>query len=383
MWQGKIPAVLTIFLLPLVFTLVFGFVYYQNTVDSIPLVICDAEQSAVSRTIVQAYGDSDKFKVTAQVASLEAMTEELADGKAVAGLYIPQNFSSAVKQGHSINLMLVVNSANNMFGNAALTAAAEINKTLATGIAAKLLEAKNLLPAEALNTVYPVRLGIRILNNPVTGYSSFMLAGLTMNGLQIAIMLVLCPLIAREFKEHNYENSISSIVLMLVKMLLIVFLSVLSFGLSLLFLHYVFAVPVKGGIAIFGIITTFSVAVAGIMTVFASLSFDEVMSVEMPLLYIMPGLLYSGLSWPDFYMNDLAMAIAKIFPLWHAGDVVRDLLLAGDSPELIHQVWQLSVMGVVSFILGTGIFAGRRQYGGAKIRTILREIIGSRKGEKL
>ena len=43
-------------------------------------------------------------------------------------------------------------------------------------------------------------------------------------------------------------------------------------------------------------ITAFCLAVAGIMVLFAVLSPDAVMSIEMPLLYIMPGLLYSGLS---------------------------------------------------------------------------------------
>lgn len=381
LWQGRLPAALIILLLPLAFTLVFGFVYYQNTVNSIPLVVCDEDQSVISRTIIQAYNDSDKFEIVAQTASLDVLTEELAGEKAVAGLYIPKDLSYAMKQGRSVNLMLAINSANNMFGNAALTAAAEINKTLSTGIAVKLLEAKNLLPAEALNTVYPVRLGIRILNNPTTGYSSFMLAGLTMNGLQIAIMLVLCPLIAREYQEHNDETGISSAVIILVKMLWTVFLAVLSFGLSLFFLHVVFAVPAKGGIAIFSIVAAFSLAVAGIMTVFASLSSDEVMSIETPLLYIMPGLLYSGLSWPDFYMNDWAMAIAKIFPLWHAGDTVRDLLLAGYAPDLVRQVWQLSAMGAISYGLGAGIFAWRRRYDVAKIKMVLCErICGKKRG---
>ena len=76
-------------------------------------------------------------------------------------------------------------------------------------------------------------------------------------------------------------------------------------------------------------ITAFCLAVAGIMVLFAVLSPDAVMSIEMPLLYIMPGLLYSGLSWPDFYMSDVAAAIAQIFPMRHAADSVRDILLAG------------------------------------------------------
>ena len=84
-------------------------------------------------------------------------------------------------------------------------------------------------------------------------------------------------------------------------------------------------------------ITAFCLAVAGIMVLFAVLSPDAVMSIELPLLYIMPGLLYSGLSWPDFYMSDVAAAIAQIFPMRHAADSVRDILLAGYAPALVSQ----------------------------------------------
>ena len=96
-----------------------------------------------------------------------------------------------------------------------------------------------------------------------------------------------------------------------------------------------------GCLALPVMITAFCLAVAGIMVLFAVLSPDAVMSIEMPLLYIMPGLLYSGLSWPDFYMSDVAAAIAQIFPMRHAADSVRDILLAGYAPALVSQSLQL------------------------------------------
>ena len=364
LWQGRFPVAAILFLLPLAFTLAFGIIYYQNSVERIPLVICDEEQSVVSRTIVQAYSDAEKFQLVDQVTRSEDMVDDLNSGKALVGLYIPEDLSKQVKLGNPVPLMLTVNSANNMFGNAALTAASEINKTLFVGIAAKLLEAGNQLPAAAMNMAYPVRLGIRIVNNPTAGYTPFMLAGLTMNGLQIAIMLVLCPLIAREFRYHGYEKSIPSWLILGAKVLCVLVMAVPSFFLSLGFLYYSFAVPVQGSLAALAVmITAFCLAVASIMVLFAVLSPDAVMSIEMPLLYIMPGLLYSGLSWPDFYMSDVAAAIAQIFPMRHAADSVRDILLAGYAPALVSQSLQLLLMGAGAFVLGTAIFALRRRYG--------------------
>lgn len=105
--------------------------------------------------------------------------------------------------------------------------------------------------------------------------------------------------------------------------------------------HHVHRKKEMGCLALAVMITAFCLAVAGIMVLFAVLSPDAVMSIEMPLLYIMPGLLYSGLSWPDFYMSDVAAAIAQIFPMRHAADSVRDILLAGYAPALVSQSLQL------------------------------------------
>lgn len=84
-----------------------------------PLVICDEEQSVVSRTIVQAYSDAEKFQLVDQVTRSEDMVDDLNSGKALVGLYIPEDLSKQVKLGNPVPLMLTVNSANNMFGNAA------------------------------------------------------------------------------------------------------------------------------------------------------------------------------------------------------------------------------------------------------------------------
>lgn len=199
---------------------------------------------------------------------------------------------------------------------------------------------------------YPVRMGIRIINNPTTGYSPFMLAGLTMNGLQIAIILVICPLVAREFHHRVYRKQVPSWKIIAAKILPVWGLSVLSFFVSLIFLHTCFAIPARGSFFDLGLImAVFTLTVSCIMTLFAVCIPDEVMSLQEPLLYIMPGLLYSGLSWPDFYMNQLAEVIAFIFPMRHGADVVRNLLLSGYAPALYSQCLQMLLMGGLCLLL--------------------------------
>jgi len=59
---------------------------------------------------------------------------------------------------------------------------------------------------------------------------------------------------------------------------------------------------------------------------------------QAPMLYIMPGLLYSGLSWPPFDMSSFAAAFGALLPMTYAGDALRDIMLSGYAPDLTRNV---------------------------------------------
>ena len=57
--SGKVPLMLIIFFVPLLFAVLFGFVYQHNVVNHIPLAIYDQDQSSLSRQLIQMYDDSE------------------------------------------------------------------------------------------------------------------------------------------------------------------------------------------------------------------------------------------------------------------------------------------------------------------------------------
>lgn len=187
-----------LFLLPLLYLLFFGNAYSSNIVKDIPLIIYDQDQTAVSRSLVQAFADSERCRIVAQVVTQADMDQAMAENKALLALAIPPQFEQSIKQGRGATVLLQANSANNMFANAGIGAATEIVQSFSAGTAKKLWQGKNQVPAAALNMAAPVKLGIRVLNNPTTSYTNFMLLGLVLNGLQIAILLTAGPLLTRE-----------------------------------------------------------------------------------------------------------------------------------------------------------------------------------------
>ena len=177
-------------LLPLCYTVLFGLVYSKNVMSELPTVIYDQDNSLASRTLINMFDDSDKYQVVAQVQSTEELESLLKNETAMVGVVIPPNFAKDIKLSLGTDVLITVNASNIMYNNVMMSSCQEIIQTFVAGTGEKILEAGNKLPTQALATVMPINIKVRIINNPVTGYNEFMLGGLGINGLQIAILLV-------------------------------------------------------------------------------------------------------------------------------------------------------------------------------------------------
>ena len=335
LFSGRVPLAALLIGAPLGFTLLFGTIYKENVVNYIPLAVYDEDQSSLSRQFIQSYRDSDRFTVTDYVSTEEEMRQTLLEGRALAVLEIPRDFSRDIHLGRGSDAMLMVNSANNMFGNAALSASQEIARSFSLAVSANLLEAGGLLPAAAWNNAYPVRLGVRITGNPANGYTSFMLSGLMLNGLQIGVMVTLAPLLITELLRRRYGKKYLSWLLIMAGTLPYWLTAMAGYLLSLFVVIGLFAVPMRGSwldAMILG--GSFLFFVCGVLLLFSACVPSRELSLQAPMVYIMPGLLYSGLSWPVFDMNSVAAAFGRMLPMTYAGDALRDIMLSGYAPEL-------------------------------------------------
>ena len=306
----------------------------------------------MSRQLIQMYADSERFNIVAYADSEEAMEHSINSGQAKVALGIPKDFSKDAKMGRGADLLLMVNSANNMFANAVISSSQELVQTLSVATGQKLLEGSNQLPSVALYAAAPVKLSVRILNNPTTSYTNFMLPGLAANGLQIAILLVAGPLIAREYSRRSFNQAASIPQILLAKLLPCWLGAIVSFLLALGVLVAIFHIPLRGSwseLLLLG--SAFSFLVINISFLFSAITSNEVDALQTPLLYIMPGLLFSGLSWPHFSMNDFSRVFSAFMPLTYMAETLRDLLLAGYSPFLVQNICIMFGGGLILSLL--------------------------------
>lgn len=249
-----------------------------------------------------------------------------------------------------------------MFSNAVITSSQEIIQTFSAAISQKLIESINQMPTQAMHAALPVKLGVRILNNPTTSYSNFMLTGLVINGLQIAILLVAGTLIVKEYDQLSKWGNTPSISILIGKFLPCWFCSILSFIVSIYVSTSFFKVPFRGSIIDLLIVgSAFTFLVINISFFFSAIAKNAVLALQTPLLYIMPGLLFSGLSWPQIAMNDFSRIFSSIMPLTYMADILRDLLLGGYSPYFLKYLFIMFMSGSVLFFITFIIFYWRRK----------------------
>lgn len=348
--------------IPLIYLLLFGVLYTANTVNYIPAVVCDQDQTFLSRQLVQAFADSERFQIISRVGTQEELERLMTEKEAQVGISIPVNFARDVKKGATAPVLLEVNGSNIIFANTAISAAQDLVGKFYPQISKQLIETAGVLPGRAAYCANPVEVGIRVLNNPTFGYTNFLLIGLGLYALQIGMMLTVGPLVNREFQHADQWRETSVPAILLGKIVVYWLCGFLTFVAYVMICVHLFTLPFRGVViqaALLGAAYVF--AVAALACLIGVIAPNEEFAALFPLLYIMPSLLFSGYIWPLMSMNTFSYVFSRLVPIGYVADNMRDLMLNGHAPALLHDTVILGVAGIVLLVISSGLFGWRRR----------------------
>ena len=160
----------------LAYLLLFSLLYGSNTIKEVPIVICDEDQTQFSRTLLQTFADSERFRIVSQVSRQEDLEFLLHEKTVFAALHIPEKFTQNAKSGHTSPILLLTDGANILIANTVTTTAQEIITSFAKDTGTRFNEATlSQLPDSALHKSAPVELRLRVLNNPTQSYCNFVI----------------------------------------------------------------------------------------------------------------------------------------------------------------------------------------------------------------
>lgn len=346
-----------------VYILLFGLLYGTHVLSAVPLVVYDEDQTSLSRSLVQAFEDSERYHIVAYVTSQEEMEEYLHTQKALTTITIPRNFSRDTKTGHSASVLVEVNGTNLIIANSVLSSAQEIIQAFSNNAGSKLVESTGQMPDQALHKVAPVTLGLRVLYNSTLSYLDFFVLGLAMAALQQGILLAVGASMISEYQNIQELRDVPALHIIVGKLLPYWFCGTLSFIMALTISTLAFDIPFKGDFAsLLALGTAFSFTITAFASVLGAICLDEVSFTQFSLAYAVPAFIFSGYTWPQHSMDTLSLAISYIFPLTYFADTVRALMVSGHASTLQQNILILLIIGTILLAISTLVYINRRKH---------------------
>ena len=307
-------------LVPLVYPLIYSFIYTNETIREVPTVVVDNSRSSLSREYLRKVDASPETSIVAYCADMEEAKLMLKDRKAYGIIYIPAHFSDDIVQGKQTQISIFCDMSGLLYYKALLTA--NTNVSLAMNAAIKMERAGNTTARQDEITAYPIEYEDVAIFNPTNGFAAFLNPAVLILIIQQTLLLGI-GLSAGTAREHNQFKDLVPINRHYNGTLRIV----MGKGLSSFMVYSLVAVYILcvvsrlfslNQIAIPGVLTLFTLPYLTACIFFAMTASIAIRNRETCMLLFVftsvPLLFLSGISWPGSAMPSFWKYFSYLFP---------------------------------------------------------------------
>ena len=307
-------------LVPLVYPLIYSFIYTNETIREVPTVVVDNSRSSLSREYLRKVDASPETSIVAHCADMEEAKLMLKDRKAYGIIYIPAHFSDDIARGKQTQVSIFCDMSGLLYYKALLTA--NTNVSLAMNADIKMKRAGNTTARQDEITAYPIEYEDVAIFNPTNGFAAFLIPAVLILIIQQTLLLGI-GLSAGTAREQNRFKDLVPINRHYNGTLRIV----MGKGLSYFMVYSLVAVYISvsythllslNQIAIPGVLTLFALPYLAACIFFAMTASIAIRNRETCMLLFVftsvPLLFLSGISWPGAAMPEFWRYFSYIFP---------------------------------------------------------------------
>lgn len=307
-------------LVPLVYPLIYSFIYTNETIREVPTVVVDNSRSSLSREYLRKVDASPETSIVAHCADMEEAKLMLKDRKAYGIIYIPAHFSDDIARGKQTQVSIFCDMSGLLYYKALLTA--NTNVSLAMNADIKMKRAGNTTARQDEITAYPIEYEDVAIFNPTNGFAAFLIPAVLILIIQQTLLLGI-GLSAGTAREQNRFKDLVPINRHYNGTLRIVMGKGLSYFMvySLVAVYILCVVPrlfSLNQIAIPGVLTLFALPYLAACIFFAMTVSIAIRNRETCMLLFVftsvPLLFLSGISWPGAAMPEFWRYFSYIFP---------------------------------------------------------------------
>ncbi len=332
-----------IFVLPLVQLLI---LVNAATMDmkNLRLVVCDFDNSSVSRRIVGELEASPFFVLNNHVFSANEALSFLEKGSAELALVLPKGLEKDITNSVPVKIQLLANAIN---AQQAQLGYGFIQQVIGRFSKNMILESTGFEPVA----------NIKIQNsywfNPDLNYKHFMLPGILTILVSIVGLFLSAMNLVREKEMGTIEQinvtPIRKYQFIAAKLIPFWIIGLVELSLGILVGWLLYALPLQGSIwLIFGISSIYLIGLLGMGLLISAFSNSQQQVAFISYFFLLIFILMSGIFTSAGNMPDWAQRVNTINPLYYFIDVMRSIMLKGSSfKDLYNQITALSLFAIV------------------------------------
>src|SRR5215471_12740806 len=310
----------------------------------------DIEGSQTSRALLDRFRSSDTFKIYIYVHSDDELTHEMVAGRAKVGVKIPFDFDRQLLRGQTAQVMVLVD------GSDSSVAGQTLNVASAIGLDESL---RRLLPE---GKQPPIEMRPKVMFNPDSRSPNFFLPGLmTVLLLFVTTMLTAFSIVREKERgtlEQLFVTPVRPLGLMMGKIVPYFVVALVEMATILLFMHFVFSVPIHGSVVLlFALATLYMFVQLALGMLISSKANSQNDAMQRAMGIMLPTIFLSGYIFPRDTMPLIFYLMSFCLPATYMMDIARGIILRGAGlAELWMNALVLLVMGVAVLLLAAKNF---------------------------
>jgi ABC-2 type transport system permease protein len=339
--------VMMILIMPILQLVLLG--YAANTdVKNVAAVLYDQDQSAASRSLVDAFRNTGFFSIDYAAYSSDEVNRMIQAGQAAVGIIIPPDYGQNLLAGRSAQVGVLIDGSDPTVAGSALSAATLVGQSHGTE-----LRLEQLAKVGATGGASPVDVRTRVLYNPDLESSYNMVPGLIALILMMTTMTLTSASIVKEREQGTIEQLIVTPIrsweLVVAKITPYVLVSMVDVFIILLVGTFWFQVPIRGSllllVALTGLYLLPNLGVGLVISTFAKTQ-QQAQFMVMPIM--LPTFLLSGFIFPISTLPWALQAISRVLPVTYFLVIVRSIVIKGTGLDLLlPQVGALTLFSVL------------------------------------
>lgn len=364
-------------LVPLGYPLLYGFIYTQEVVRDVPIVVVDEDHSSLGREFVRRVDASADVQIVARCTDMEEAQQAMREHRANGILRIPSDFSrdvNDISRWHQAHVDIYCDMSSMFYYKALYTTASSVSLDMNKEIKVRRNSALTTLRDEEINAA-PVDYEYVAMFNPQSGYDGFLLPAVLILILQqtmvFGVGMRYGTLVERrrfgtpeDFGPHTYDT----LSMVLGQALCYFMIYCLCALWILVCIPAIFSLP---QIAHPMDLLRFSVAFIADITFFAMTVSILVRNREKPMLLFafmsVPMLFLSGISWPGSGIPAFWKAVSWLFPsTFGINGFVRLNTLSADLGQISFEYHGLWLQAAVFFVSTCLVYLYLRHTAGSK-----------------